>query len=61
MDFMVDFGIDIHIPLKKNLVADAQLVVTGGPWVTHQCLANQILMIFLFLKPKLDHHSVRKV
>ena len=30
-------------------------------WVTHQRLANQILMIFLFLKTKLDQHSLRKV
>ena len=48
MVFMIDFGKDIHIPLKKNPVARAQLVATGGPWVTHQCLGNQILVIFLF-------------
>ena len=53
MDFMVDFGIDIHIPLQKKRVARAQLVATGGPWVTHQCLGNQILMIFLFFKAKI--------
>ena len=63
MDFMVDFSLDIDIPLQKKLFANAQLVVTGGPWVTHQqCLANQILICFLFFfKPNLDHHSLRKV
>ena len=34
MDFMVDFGIDIHIPLQKKQIACAHLVATGGPWVT---------------------------
>ena len=43
LDFMVDFGIYIRIQ-----VLCAQLVATGGPWVTHQYLANQIQMIFLF-------------
>ena len=51
---MVDFGIYIHIPLqKKKRVARAQLIATGGPWVTHQCLGNQILMICLLLKAKI--------
>ena len=34
--------------VEKTRVACAQLVVTGGPWMTHQCLVNQILMIFHF-------------
>ena len=38
-----------------------KILTTGGPWVSHQCLANQILMIFLFLKPKSDHQSLRPV
>ena len=46
VDFMIDFGIDIYILWKKNRVADAQLDVTGGPWVTHQCLANKIHIFF---------------
>ena len=58
MDFMEDFCI---YSVAKKLVACEQLVATGGPWVTHQCLGNQVLMIFLFLKPKLDHHGLRKV
>ena len=42
IDFMVNFGIDIHIQLKNFWVKCAQLVVIWGPWVTHQCLANKI-------------------
>ena len=53
MDFMIDFGIYIHIPQNFFLVACVQLAVTGGSWVTHQCLAIQILMILNFLKDKI--------
>ena len=49
MDYMIDLGINILIPLeKKNGVTHVQLVVTGGPWVVHHCLAKLILMILLF-------------
>ena len=54
MDYMIDLGINILIPLeKKNGVTHVQLVVTCGPWVVHHCLAKLILMILLFLNQNL--------
>ena len=32
--------------------------MTGGPWVTHQCLANQIIINLQFFKPrKVQNHN----
>ena len=55
IDFMVDFGIDIHIPLQKNESHVRSSLQQGVPgWLTS-------VLEITFLKPKLDHHSRRKV
>ena len=57
------FGINIHIYLQnfKLHMHTAQLVVRGGPWVTHQCPANQNLMNLLFYKAKNEPINPEKI
>ena len=43
MAILEDVGVIIHIQFKR-----AQLVATGGPWVTHECLGNKTLVYNLF-------------
>ena len=52
--------VDFHILLKKISRCMCTVCCDRGPCVTHQCLGNQILMIFLILKAKLDHHIFKK-
>ena len=60
IDFMVDFGIeiDIHFFFKSSRTC-AALCDRGS--LGDSPGTNQILMIFLFLKSKLDHYNTRKV